>query len=187
MSKRKRLPQATTMITQIMPSVAAGVEIDLADTDYVVGVSYSAKKRMWRSYLHIGKKQVFHAWLGTKSEAIQAREHAVVRFGRSASQSAGAQAFERSVKPPKYRDLDKTLHQLDSACRSVSASKRRIIHFGLTERVHKDVISNGGALGFSIGAVIAFSELLVLDGAVSAVDIEAGMKLTVKNLKEEYS
>ena len=186
MSRRKRLPQATTMITQIQPSVAAGVEIDLADTDYVVGVSYSAKKRMWRAYLHIGKRQVFHAWRETKSEAIQARQDAVVRFGRSTSQTSGGPPFVRSVKPPRYRDIDKTLHRLDSACRSVSAAKRRIIHFGLAERVRKDEVSNGGNLGFSIGAVIAISELLVLDGAVSAVDIEAGMRMQVDDMQEEY-
>ena len=186
MSKRKRLPAATTFITQVMPSVAAGVEIDLADTNYVVGVSYSAKRRMWRSYLHVGKKQVFHLWCNSKGEAIRARAHAAEQYALSASKQATGTPFERSVKPPKYRDLDKILATTEKAALAVCSSSRRIMNYGLHEKRGKAKVLNGAHLAFALGAVIALAELLVLDGAVESEDIGNGMKDMVIKLKEGY-
>jgi hypothetical protein len=188
MSKRKRLPAATTMITQVMPSVSQGVEIDLADTDYVVGVSYSAKRRMWRAYLHIGKKQVFHRWCDSKSEAIRAHRQAVIDHQRlSAIPRAAGVPFERSVKAPKYRDLDSTLLLLTKQAIAVVGCEKRVFNDGLKAKHVESGERNGTLLGRAIGGVIAITELLVLDGAVLAVDIEIGMKMTVEILKEVYS
>ena len=186
MSKRKRLPAATTFIAKVMPSVAQSVEIDLTDTKYVVGVSYSAKRRMWRSYLHVGKKQVFHLWCNSKGEAIRARAHAAEQYALSASKQANGTPFERSVKPPKYRDLDKILATTDEAALAVCSSSQRIINYGLYEKRGKAKVLNGVPLAVSFGAIIALAELLVLDGAVRSEDIEYGMKSTVEKLMEEY-
>jgi hypothetical protein len=174
------------MITQVMPSVAAGVEIDLADTKYVVGVSYSPKRRMWRAYLHVGKKQVFHLWCDSKGEAVRARSRAAEQYALSVSKQANGTPFERSVKPPKYRDLDKILATTEKAALAVCSSARRIMNYGLVEKRRRTQVLNGVNLAVSFGAVIALAELLVLDGAVRAVDIEVGMKDMVIKLKEGY-
>ena len=163
MSKRKREPQATTMIVQVMPSVAAGVEIDLSDKEPVTGVSYSPKRRKWRAYIHVGKRQVFHSYCETKSEAIEAHRMAMVAHHRTTSQTSGGTPFERKIKAPGYRNLDRTLEYLALKAAKVMGMKSEVSLHGLKG---KGDVSSQAHLGIEIGGLMAVVELLVLDGAV---------------------
>jgi len=183
MSKRMREPQATTMIVQVMPSVAAGVEIDLSDKEPVVGVSYSPKRRKWRAYLHIGKKQVFHQYCETKSEAVAAHQWAMVRFSRETAQTSGGPPFERKIKAPGYRNLDRTLEHLALKAAKVLKMKSEVSLHGLKG---KGDVSCQAHLGMEIGGLMAVVELLVLDGAVRIADVECGMKMMVADLDEAF-
>lgn len=176
--------RATTQLPQVGLSVAAGVEIDLADTDNVVGVSYSPKKRKWRAYLHIGRKQVFHQWCDTKSEAIAAHNLAVHRFDRLNAQTGGGPPFDRKIKAPGYRNLDRTLEHLAEEAAEVIHIKSKIIRFGLKDKFEGK--TGQRRLGCEIGNFLAMVELLVLDGAVLAQDIEDGMVKKTESLKEGY-
>ena len=184
MSRRKRDPQATTMIVQVMPSVAARVEIDLSDKDPVVGVSYSPKKRKWRAYLHIGKKQVFHKWCETKSEAVAAHQRAMVRFSRLTAQTSGGPPFERQIKAPQYRDFDRTLKHFALSLAVVYRAQGTVSLFGLQEVIDGETAQR--RLGCEIGSLLAMVELLVLDGAVLSKDIEDGMAEKTEKLTRVY-
>lgn len=177
---------ATTQLPSVSPSVAAGVEADLSDKDPVIGVSYSAKRRLWRAYLHRGNKQVFHAWRETKSEAIAARREALERFGEKAMclQDSRYSSFRRTVKAPGYRVLDRTLEHLAEEAAEVIHIKSKIIRFGLKDKFGGE--TGQRRLGCEIGNLLAMVELLVLDGAVLAQDIEDGMALKTESLKEGY-
>lgn len=184
MNRRKREPQATTMIVQVMPSVAAGVEIDLSDKEPVVGVSYSPKRRKWRAYIHVGKHQVFHRYCETKSEAIEAHRKAMVVHQRLSVQTSGGPRFERKIKAPGYRNLDRTLEHLAEEAAEVIHMKSKVIRFGLQGK--HNGLTGQRRLGCEIGNMLAMVELLVLDGAVLAKDIEDGMQEKVEKLTRVY-
>ena len=183
MNRRKREPQATTMIVQVMPSVAAGVEIDLSDKEPVVGVSYSPKRRKWRAYIHVGKRQVFHRYCETKSEAIEAHRKAMVVHQRLSVQTSGGPRFERKIKAPGYRNLDRTLEHLALKAAKVLRMKSEVSLHGLKG---KGDVSSQAQFGIEIGGLMAVVELLVLDGAVRIADVECGMKMMVADLDEAF-
>ena len=177
---------ATTQLPQVGLAVAAEVEIDLSDKDPVVGVAYSPKRRLWRAYLHRGKKQVFHAWRETKSEAVAARLGAELRFAQQggATASGSGVVFERKIRAPGYRNFDRTLKHLALSLSVVYRAQSTVSLFGLKEVLDGEVAQR--RLGCGVGELLAVVELLVLDGAVIAQDVEDGMALKTESLKKGY-
>ncbi|NMW18062.1 MAG: hypothetical protein HKK66_03350 [Chlorobiaceae bacterium] len=188
MTRTKRANiRATTMIAQLMPSAAACVEIELTDKQNVTGVSYSPKKRKWRAYLHIGKKQVYHQLFDEKADAITGRLAAEEKYiGDGGLRLGGYPPFERKIKPPKYRDLTRTLEHLAANASAVlSIKSRMVISDGGSKRTKESGV-NRKNLGHEIGRMIAVVDLLVMSGDVDGGDIEEGMKSKVASLKEGY-
>jgi len=171
-----------------MPSVAAGVEIELTDKQNIAGVSYSPKRRKWRAYLHQGKTQVYHELFDEKADAITGRLAAEIRFGkpRDSSRFGGYPPFERQIKAPRYRDLHRTLEHLAVHASDVLTIKSKIVMSTDTGRRRKEAIANRKQLGREIGSMIAIVDLLVMSGDVDHGDIEDGMKSKAALLKEGY-
>lgn len=187
MSKTKyKEPMATVNIRQLSPSTKVLVECKLVDSDDVEGVSYSPKRRKWRAYVHIGKRQVFHKWCDGKLEAIEERRKAMVTYQQSTAKTSGGPPFPRKIRAPRYRNLDRTLQLLDNAMIGMRTYKCRIQAFGLKKNDAATEYTNGEMLGLKIGEVIALVDLLVLDGAVKAEDIDTGMAEMVEQLEEVY-
>ena len=177
---------ATTQLPQVGVAVAEGVEIDLSDKEPVAGVSYSPSRRLWRAYLHRGKKQVFHAWRETKSEAVAARLGAELRFAQAggATASGSGVVFERKIKAPGYRDFDRTLKHFALSLAVVYRAQSTVSLFGLKEVLDGETAQR--RLGCEIGSLLAMVELLVLDGAVLSKDIEDGMAEKTEKLTRVY-
>jgi NTP pyrophosphatase (non-canonical NTP hydrolase) len=184
--KQKKLPAALTYIEQASLPVSTEMVIELMDKENVAGVSFSPAKRKWRAYLHQGKKQVFHGYYDTKSEAIAARVIAVTELERIGSTRKVYPAFERTIKPPKYRDLARSLEHLSEEAAEVIHVKSKIIRFGLKDRMKGQDLTNQERLGREVGNMLAMVELLIMSGDVRPADIEDGMKLKVENLKTMY-
>ena len=184
--KPKKLPAALTYVEHMRPALSTDVEIELMDKENVVGVSFSPEKRKWRAYLHQGKKQVFHGYYDTKSEAIAARVIAVTELVRIGSTRKVYPAFERTIKPPKYRDLARSLEHLSEEAAEVIHVKSKIIRFGLKDRMKGQELTNQKRLGREVGNMLAMVELLIMSGDVRPADIEDGMKAKVENLKTMY-
>ncbi len=188
---RKRPMKATTFIEQLPPSAGALVEIDLTDKNNVPGVSWNPKKRKWRSYLHIGKKQVYHGYFDTKEEAAFERRQAEQRYHRidlsapEPEREGRYRTFDRKIKAPRYRILDRNLEHLSEEASLVINIKGKVIRDGLSD-YHKGVESNKKQLGRAIGKMLTIVDLLVMDGAVLTNDIAEGMKAKAENLKTMY-
>lgn len=184
--KPKKMPKALTYIEHIRPSLSTDVEIDLMDKENVVGVSFCPKKRKWRAYLHQGQKQVFHGYYDTKSEAIAARAQAVIKLERVGSTRKVFPAFERTIKPPKYREMERTLEHLAEEAAEVIHVKSKIVRFGLKDRMKGQEFTNQERIGREIGNMLAIVELLIMSGDVRPADIEEGMKKKVESLLTMY-
>ncbi|MEI6846588.1 MAG: hypothetical protein WCK32_00895 [Chlorobiaceae bacterium] len=184
---KKKLPEATTKVAPLSLSVGEAVTIDLSDKEHVAGVSFCPKRRMWRAYLHRGKKQVFHQWCESKGMAISRRQQAEAVFSAPGSmQEKGYPAFKRTVKPPKYRDTDRTLaHLLEDASGVITVSGE-IIRTGLKGKRDPLAVTNQERIGRHIGKLFTVVDLLVMAGDVRVTDIENGMKEKVEKLKSNY-
>ncbi len=185
--KLKKLPEALTYIEQASLPVSTEVVRELMDKEDVAGVSFSPAKRKWRAYLHQGKKQVFHGYYDTKMEAVSARVQAVKRLSEPGSmQDRGYPAFKRTIKPPKYRNMERNLVHLFEEASEVIHVTSKIIRFGIKDRMKGQELTNQERLGREVGNMLAMVELLVMAGDVRPVDIEGGMKAKVESLKTMY-
>ncbi len=183
--KAQRLPEALTYITQTKLQAGAAITIDLMDKENVVGVSYSVQRRCWRAYLHIGKKQVFSGSYDTKDEAVSARFNAELRFCRR-SVTERTKGFGRSVKAPKFLDMDKNLTHLYEEAAEVIHVTSKVMRFGIKDKLKGQEFTNQQRLGREIGNLLTMVNLLVMSGDVKDEDIEEGMKAKVESLEEVY-
>jgi hypothetical protein len=173
-------------LTPVSLTAEQEVVSDLTDTGDVMGVAWSPKYRAWRSYLHIGQKQVHHALHETKAQAIAARRSAEVEFCRSTvtreqvKEWYPAAAFRRHHRAPKVAVRKRALLRAGTVMREVSRLVNRAVAEWPEDETgrRRSPMTRSEELSFGrrIGQVLALAEYLRMTGDVRIEEIEAGMR-----------